>query len=183
MRYASIDKCECTNGPDWGVSLFTRGCVFKPHCSGCHNPEQWKLDGGKKYTQETEEKILSLIDKSYIKSFSILGGEPLLERNLSDLAELTGLIPADKDIWLYTGYTLEELKERCAAEGNKCSNLFMILNNVNYIVDGRFEQDKRDITLAFRGSSNQRIWHRVKQDFFNFPQFEDVTASFDAGKY
>ena len=181
MRYASIDICECTNGPDWGVSLYTQGCLF--HCPGCHNSEQWKLDGGKKYTQETKFYLLSLVSKPHIKRLSLLGGEPLLDRNLSDLAELTGSIPADKDIWLYTGYTLEELKERCAAEGNKHSNLFMILNNVNHIVDGRFEQDKRDITLAFRGSSNQRIWHRVKQDFFDFPQFEDVTASFNIGKY
>lgn len=181
MKYSSIRCIDISNGPGIGVSLFTQGCFF--HCLGCHNPEQWNLDGGEEYTQETEKRVLSLVNRPYIRRMSLLGGETLLDRNLSDLAELTGQIPPGKDIWLYTGYTLEELKERCLAEGRNHSDLFMILNNVNYIVDGRFEQDKRDITLAFRGSSNQKIWHKTKQDFFDFPQFEDVTAKFDAGEY
>lgn len=181
MRYAQIRDMDISNGPGIGVSLFTQGCIF--HCPGCHNPEQWNLSGGEEYTLETESKILCLLNRPYIKRLAILGGEPLLERNLSGLAELTGCVSPNKDIWLYTGYTLEELKERCPADKSTPSDLFMILNNVNYIVDGRFEQDKRDVTLAFRGSSNQRIWHRVKQDFFSFPQYEDVTAKFDAGEY
>lgn len=181
MIYNQIRPLDVTNAPGLSVSIFLSGCPLR--CEGCHNQELWNLKNGKKFTSETEQLILRLLGREYIRSLVCLGGEPLLDRNLSDLAELTGSIPADKDVWLYTGYTLEELKERCLAEGCSHSDLFMILNNINYIVDGRFEQDKRDITLAFRGSSNQRIWHRVKQDFFDFPQFEDVTASFDAGKY
>lgn len=179
MRYAQVVPFDVCNGRGIGVSLFTQGCTMR--CPGCHNPQQWRLDGGKEYTQETGEKILSLLGKPYINRLSLVGGDPLLDRNLSDLAYLTSLVPAGKDIWLYTGYTFEELKERCKddIDSHHYGDLFMILNNVDYIVDGRFEQDKRDITLAFRGSSNQRIWRRVKRDFTNFPQYEDVTAEFD----
>ena len=181
MIYNQIRSLDVTNAPGLSVSIFLSGCPLR--CEGCHNQELWNLKNGKKFTSETEQLILRLLDREYIRSLVCLGGEPLLDRNLSNLAELTGQIPPGKDIWLYTGYTLEELKERCLVEGRNHSDLFMILNNVNYIVDGRFEQDKRDITLAFRGSSNQKIWHKTKQDFFDFPQFEDVTAKFDAGEY
>ncbi len=179
MLYSQIRPLDVTNAPGLSVSIFSSGCPFK--CKGCHNQELWGLEKGKKFTPETEQLILKMLDREYIHSLVCLGGEPLLDRNLSDLAELTGCVPAGKDIWLYTGYTLEELKERCEEDisSHHYGDLFMILNNVDYIVDGRFEQDKRDITLAFRGSSNQRIWYKVKQDFTNFPQYEDVTAEFD----
>ena len=176
MRYATIEERECVNGSGWGVSLYTQGCYF--HCKGCHNPEQWNLNGGQRYTPETQEKILSLLDKPYIKRLSILGGEPLLDRNRADLAGLVAAVPQNIDIWLYTGYELPDL-----INAAHCGDLLLllILHRVNYIVDGRFKEDKKDITLAFRGSSNQKIWKRKGINPFSFdPAFENVTAEFDS---
>lgn len=176
MRYAMIEERECVNGSGWGVSFYTQGCPF--HCEGCHNPEQWSLDGGQEYTPKTKEKILSLLDKPYITRFSVLGGEPLIGRNRAELAELICSVPQEKDVWLYTGYTLEKLMD----EAIRYQDFFLllILHRVNYIVDGRFEEDKKDITLAFRGSSNQKIWKRKGIDpWTHVPTFEDVTAEFD----
>ena len=175
MRLAQIRSMDISNGPGVGISIFTQGCDF--HCKGCHNPEQWNLNGGQRYTPETQKKILSLLDKPYIKRLSILGGEPLLDRNRADLAGLVAAVPQDIDIWLYTGYELPDLIN---AAHSADLLLLLILHRVNYIVDGRFIEDKKDITLAFRGSSNQKIWKRKGINPYSFdPAFEDVTAEFD----
>ena len=175
MRLAQIRSMDISNGPGVGISIFTQGCDF--HCKGCHNPEQWNLNGGQRYTPETQKKILSLLDKPYIKRLSILGGEPLLNRNRADLAGLVAAVPQDIDIWLYTGYELPDLIN---AAHSADLLLLLILHRVNYIVDGRFIEDKKDITLAFRGSSNQKIWKRKGINPYSFdPAFEDVTAEFD----
>ena len=86
MRYSSINTCECTNGLGWGVSLFTQGCPI--HCEGCFNPETWDFEGGKEITTKVESELYKLMDKSYIKRFSVLGGEPLSEQNLEQLSYL-----------------------------------------------------------------------------------------------
>lgn len=191
MRLAQIRSMDISNGLGVGVSLFTQGCLF--HCKGCHNPEQWNLNGGQEYTKETEEKILQLLDRPYIKRLSILGGEPLLGKNLNELDKLLQKVPKDKEVWLYTGYTLEELKNSNVATVEELEAVFKrveILRKVDYLVDGRFEEDKKDITLAFRGSSNQRIWKRrdgwisygtsIKTYMMSIaPMFLDVTAEFD----
>ena len=175
MRLAQIRSMDISNGPGVGISIFTQGCDF--HCKGCHNPEQWNLNGGQRYTPETQKKILSLLDKPYIKRLSILGGEPLLDRNRADLAGLVAAVPQDIDIWLYTGYELPDLINTAHSADLL---LLLILHRVNYIVDGRFIEDKKDITLAFRGSSNQKIWKRKGINPYSFdPAFEDVTAEFD----
>ena len=175
MRLAQIRSMDISNGPGVGISIFTQGCDF--HCKGCHNPEQWNLNGGQRYTPETQKKILSLLDKPYIKRLSILGGEPLLDCNRADLAGLVAAVPQDIDIWLYTGYELPDLIN---AAHSADLLLLLILHRVNYIVDGRFIEDKKDITLAFRGSSNQKIWKRKGINPYSFdPAFEDVTAEFD----
>lgn len=154
MNFADIDKCECSNGLGVGVSLFVQGCHF--HCKNCFNPETWDFDGGKEFTQETHKKILELIEPNYIQRFSVLGGEPLEKENLYELADLLMTMRLRKpsiSIWLYSGYTYEDLFQR--AQTN--TTLSIILNQLNVLVDGQFQEDKKDLTYPFAGSTNQRI--------------------------
>ena len=106
MRYNSINTCECTNGLGWGVSLFTQGCPI--HCKGCFNPETWSFEGGKELTHLQESKIYEALKPWYITRFSVLGGEPLVSSNLSQLNRLLISIKSnypDIKIWVWTGYT------------------------------------------------------------------------------
>lgn len=147
MRYSQIRSMDISNGEGVGVALFVQGCHF--HCKGCFNADTWDFKGGKEWTDKTEEEFLELVKKPYIQRVSILGGEPLENCNIPYLKSLLLKIPSDKTIWLYSGFTWEEIlaireKERVA-----------ILCNV--IVDGRYVHELRDLSLAFRGSRNQRI--------------------------
>ena len=159
MRYAQIRKMDISNGLGVGVSLFVQGCHF--HCKDCFNPETWDFDGGEEYTEETEETILKLIEPEYITRFSILGGEPLEPRNLLDLAELIvdiKIIKPDIKIWLYTGYEYEWLKfESDTSILEDRYLLQIILKNIDVLVDGQFQEDKKDLTYPFAGSTNQRV--------------------------
>lgn len=158
MRYAQITPFEVCNGKGAGVSLFVQGCRF--HCKGCFNSDAWDFDGGKEWTNEVEDKFFDLIDKPYIKRISILGGEPLAEENLTRLYYLISSIKEtypNKKIWLYTGYTLEELNKENIYRNDDRQ---LILKKCDVLVDGRFIESLRDITLQFRGSSNQNIWKK-----------------------
>lgn len=160
MRYSGIDKAECCNGIGWGVSLYTQGCHF--HCKNCFNQETWDFNGGKEFTEETEDTILALIKPEYIERFSILGGEPLEERNLWDLANLIVNIRIEKPeikIWLYTGFTYEWLDfiSFTSASRNERDFLQIILKEIDVLVDGQFIEDKKDLTYPFAGSTNQRV--------------------------
>ena len=159
MRYAQIRKMDISNGLGVGSSLFVQGCHF--HCKNCFNPETWDFNGGKEYTEETQQTILKLIEPKYITRFSILGGEPLELRNLLDLAELVvdiKIIKPDIKIWLYTGYEYEWLEfESVTSSSRSCDLLQMILNNIDVLVDGQFQEDKKDLTYPFAGSTNQRV--------------------------
>lgn len=166
MRYSSVDKIECRNGLGWGATLFVQGCHF--HCKNCFNPETWDFDGGKEYTEETQQTILKLVEPEYITRFSILGGEPLEPQNSFHLAELINLIKRkrpDIKIWVYTGYTIENLYSRyystigedSEATPTQCRYLRYILNNIDVLVDGQFQEDKKDLTYPFAGSTNQRV--------------------------
>lgn len=166
MRIASIRSMDISNGIGIGVSLFTQGCHF--HCKNCFNPETWDFNGGKEYTQETVDTILKLVEPEYITRFSILGGEPLEPQNSFYLAELINLIKRkrpDIKIWVYTGYTIENLYSRCyctiggdsEATSSQYSHLRYILNNIDVLVDGQFQEDKKDLTYPFAGSTNQRV--------------------------
>lgn len=130
--------------------------VDRFHCPNCHNPEQWSFSAREEFTWETQDKILQLLDKDYIHRASILGGEPLEPENLFKLACLCNKIKIkypDKKIWLYTGYTWEELQERAKDE----LYVWSILYNIDILVDGRFIESEKDISLKFKGSKNQRI--------------------------
>ena len=148
MRYASIRSFDISNGEGIGVALFTQGCHF--HCKGCFNQETWDLAGGKEYNLEVEDHIMELLSRDFIDRFSILGGEPLLERNIVPITLLCKKIKKkypDKKIWLYTGYDYDYIKD-------KLTDLF---ENVDVVVDGTYKEELRDLNLHFRGSSNQRV--------------------------
>ena len=149
MRYASIRRLDISNGEGLGVTLFTQGCPF--HCKNCFNPETHDFDGGKEYTIDTKNAIVSLINRAQIKRFSILGGEPLIERNKEDLIDLclsVKKIRPDIKIWIYTGNIFENVKDDWYE---------LLYNYVDVLVDGPYVDSKRDLRLKFRGSSNQRV--------------------------
>lgn len=146
MRYANIQKCEISNGLGVGMSLFLQGCHF--HCKDCFNPETWDFDGGKEWTPEIEKKFLKLIQRPYIKRVSILGGEPLDQPDeVVELLKKIREVKPEIKIWLYSGYTFEAANYQD----------FEALKYIDVLVDGQFKTDKKDLSLAFRGSSNQRI--------------------------
>ena len=148
MKYAQIREMDVTNGSGIGVALFTQGCPY--HCKNCFNPETWDFDKGIDWTEETENNIIELLKPEYITRLSILGGEPLIERNIEPLTALLkrvkGIYP-NKQVWLYTGGDFEVL-EGLYEE---------IFQYIDILIDGRYIDDLRDYKLKWRGSSNQRI--------------------------
>lgn len=153
MRYSQIRSMDISNGNGIGVSLFVQGCPL--HCEGCFNKELWDFEGGKEYDSKIRDLLLSLLAPDYVKRFSLLGGEPLAPKNvngsLNALRGIRNVFNNTKEIWLYTGYTLEELNERCDRD------VAEILSMIDVLVDGRFIYAQRDLSLAFKGSTNQRI--------------------------
>ncbi len=130
-----------------------QGCPFR--CYNCFNPETWDFNSGKKWTEDIEKQFIKLADKPYIKRVSILGGEPLADQNVQDVLNLVNkirLLMPNKTIWLYTGYTLTE----CLSHPTRQE----IISKCDIIVDGRYVDELKDITLKWRGSSNQKIWEK-----------------------
>ena len=155
MYYAEIKYFDVANGPGVRVSLFVSGC---PHaCPGCFNEIAWNYEYGEEYTEEVEEKILKAVSRAEIQGLSLLGGEPLFPANLHALLPLLRKIKErlpKKDIWCYSGYTYEELLSRKGEEKKEIDEAFSLLS---VLVDGRFIEAEKDITLLFRGSRNQRL--------------------------
>ena len=155
MYYAEIKNFDVANGPGIRVSLFVSGC---PHaCPGCFNEIAWNYEYGEKYTEEVEEKVLTALSKPEIQGLSLLGGEPLYPANLRAILQLLRKMKErlpKKDIWCYSGYTYEELLSREGEEKKELDELFSYLT---VLVDGRFIEAEKDITLLFRGSKNQRL--------------------------
>ncbi len=170
IRYASIRSLDVSNGESIGVSLFVQGCHF--HCKNCFNSETWDFNGGKEWTEEVENKFLELAARPYIKRISILGGEPLADENLDGVLNLVNKIRLSfcdtKTIWLYTGYTFTELFMY-----DKYINIFphylrkdvdevykerqQIIKLCNVMVDDVYIDAQQDVTLRWRGSSNQKV--------------------------
>ena len=146
MNYTLIRDCDVANGEGIRISLFVSGCPHK--CKGCFNQEAWDFNCGQEFTQETEDKIIKMLKPCYIKGFSLLGGEPMApsnrERLLPFLKRLKDIYP-NKDIWCWSGYELEELKD------------LEILNYIDVIIAGKFVLEQRDTTLKFMGSRNQEL--------------------------
>ena len=146
MNYAGIKKVDTANGPGVRVSLFVSGC--RNHCKGCFQPETWDFDYGEPFTNKTEDELITALRPSWIQGLSILGGDPMEPENqkalLPFIRRVKETLP-DKDIWLYTGYLLEDVGSS------------PLLSYVDVVVDGPFMEDQKDAGLAFRGSRNQRI--------------------------
>ena len=156
MHYGNIKECDIADGPGVRVSLFVSGC--RHHCKGCFNPETWDFEYGELYTEETQEKILKLLAPGYIKGFTLLGGEPFEPENQRELVKLLKRIKEEypgKDVWCYSGY----LYDADLAEGSSVYTEVTeeMLSYIDVLVDGEFVEELKDVSLAFRGSSNQRI--------------------------
>jgi anaerobic ribonucleoside-triphosphate reductase activating protein len=156
MNYAEIKKYDVANGPGVRVSLFVSGCTH--HCKDCFNAVAWDFEYGQPYTEETEKLILNALSPSYIKGFSLLGGEPFEPANqpeLADLLEKIKKVYPQKSIWCYTGYDLEsDLLTHKVGRGVTVDRM---LSCLDILVDGEFVTEKKDLNLRFKGSSNQRI--------------------------
>jgi anaerobic ribonucleoside-triphosphate reductase activating protein len=152
MNYCTIYKGDLINGRGVRVTLFVSGCSH--HCPGCFNQRAWNEDYGKPYTQDTEDTIITYMKAPYIAGLTLLGGEPMDPGHQEMVWNLVHRVRSelpDKNIWLYSGYTLDELR---SMDTPFVKN---ILANVDVLVDGRFVQALKDPDLAFKGSSNQRI--------------------------
>ena len=153
MRYSGLLRNDLAAAPGVSVSFFTQGC---PHrCKGCHNPETWDFKGGKEFTPQVLEEIYETLRANGIeRNFCIMGGEPLCEENLfltfMVLTEVKNHFPNTK-VYLWTGYYYDDLKKR------NDSKINLILEKVDVLIDGPYEESLRDITLKMRGSSNQSI--------------------------
>lgn len=144
---------DFVNGIGVSVSYWAQGC---PHqCPGCHNPETWDFNGGKPLPANIIEQLKEAITANGIqRNFSVLGGEPLAEENKETVNQIIQAIKEsfpDITICLWTGYTLEELRNM------NDPTISSILSNINALIDGRYEQDQRDVSLMMRGSRNQKI--------------------------
>ena len=152
IKYAKLKKYDIANGEGVRVSLYVTGCNH--HCKGCFNSEIWDFTSGEDFTKDTINEIITDLDKPYITGLTLLGGEPLEEVNqqgiLPLLKKVKELLP-NKTIWLYSGFTYEQIQKMPFKETNE------ILKIIDVLVDGKFEEDLFDANLYFRGSSNQRI--------------------------
>lgn len=148
MRIHDITSCDVNNGEGFRVTLWVAGCTH--HCKGCQNPQTWDFMGGKPFGKEAHDYLFAELGKSYIKGLTLSGGDPLCSpEDVTALAkEIKEKLPT-KDIWLYTGFTFEQIQASPV--------MSKILPYVDVIVDGEYVEALRDVTLAFRGSSNQRI--------------------------
>lgn len=164
MRYASIREMDISNGQGLGVSLFVQGCYF--HCKNCFNSETWDFNDGKEWTNEIKEKFLKLINRDYIERVTILGGEPLVDQNVEDVLDLVKEIREkfpNKKIWIYTGYKWKAIlypvvTDDFNPERDRILQIRRdILNYIDVLVDEKFEDDKKDLTLKWKGSSNQHV--------------------------
>ncbi len=156
MKYAAIKTHDVANGPGVRVSLFVSGCTH--HCKGCFNSETWDFAYGEEFTSETEEKIIEALKPSYIKGFSLLGGEPFEPSNqrvlYPFLKRLKEIYP-DKQIWCYSGYLFDS--ELLGESRARCEVTDRMLSVIDVLVDGEFKEELKKLSLRFKGSENQRI--------------------------
>lgn len=153
MNYATIKNCDIANGPGVRVSLFVSGCTH--HCPGCFNEVAWDFDYGQPFTRETEEEILNLLAPDYVKGLTLLGGEPFEPENQGAIVSLLRRVKErypHKTIWAFSGY----LFDRDIFSG-RLGDTGEYLSYLDVLVDGPFVEAKKNLSLRFRGSENQRI--------------------------
>ena len=151
MNYHNITYPDMNNGDGLRVVLWLSGCSH--HCKGCQNPQTWNSNNGIRFDDVAFDELFDELRKDYISGITITGGDPLFEDNFDEVYSLCYFIKRvlpHKTIWLYTGYTWEELQ-------SKDDERRLILKFCDVLVDGRFEIDKKNIALKWRGSSNQRV--------------------------
>lgn len=156
MKYAAIKSCDIANGPGVRVSLFVSGC--RHHCKDCFNPETWDFAYGQPFDEAVMEHILALMAPDYIRGITYLGGEPFEPENQRALLPFLRRVKAaypGKTIWAFSGFTLEEMQQ----DGShpRCEVTDELLSLLDVLVDGRFVEELKDISLRFRGSRNQRL--------------------------
>lgn len=156
MNYATIKKCDIANGPGVRVSLFVSGCTHR--CKGCFNEIAWDFNYGKPFTQDTIDAILKMLEPEHIKGITLLGGEPFEPQNqpaiLDLLRQIKGKFP-DKSIWAFSGYLFD--KDILSGRLGPWEITKEFLSYLDVLVDGPFILEKKDLSLRFRGSSNQRL--------------------------
>ena len=152
MNYATIKNCDIANGPGVRVSLFVSGCTH--HCPGCFNQVAWDFDYGEPFTEETVQSILNMLRPNYIRGLTLLGGEPFEPQNQPAIVELLRRIKTElptKSIWAFSGYLYEDIVS------GKLGNTKEYLSYLDVLVDGPFILEKKNLSLRFRGSENQRL--------------------------
>ena len=156
MYYGEIKNCDIANGEGVRVTLFVSGCTNR--CKGCFQPQTWDFTYGQPFTAETEDYLLSLLSPSYINGLTVLGGEPFEPENQRALVPFLRRVRQtypDKTIWCFSGFTWEELT--AGGSHPRCEVTDEMLSLLDVLVDGRFVEELRDISLRCRGSSNQRL--------------------------
>ena len=156
MNYAEIKKCDIANGVGARTTLFVSGCTH--HCPGCFQPETWDFSYGHPYTHEVEDDIVDSLRPSYVAGLTLLGGEPMEPANQHALVGLLERVKAElpgKTIWCFTGDLLDDLLREGSPRRTEVTD--RMLACIDVLVDGPFVLDRKDITLRFRGSSNQRL--------------------------
>ena len=156
MNYGEIKKCDIANGEGVRTSLFVSGCTH--HCKGCFNPDTWDFSFGRPYTADTEQEIIDSLKPEYIDGLSLLGGEPFEPANQRELVKLLRRVRAElpkKNVWCYTGYLFDT--ELLSPSRARCEYTDEMLSMIDILVDGEFVEAKKNISLAFKGSENQRI--------------------------
>ncbi len=176
MNYLKIDKEDLCNGEGLRVVLWLSGCSHK--CKGCQNPQTWDANSGILFDESAKKELFRELDKDYISGLTLTGGDPLFESNLDGMLDLVAdvnkryntssdeirLSKPEKSIWLYTGYTLEDIAGGRAYDKNGAFFMFeddrkryQIISSCDVLIDGRFIDTQRDMTLKWRGSKNQRV--------------------------
>ncbi len=167
MNYATIKNCDIANGPGVRVSLFVSGC--RHHCKGCFNEVAWDFHYGEPFTQETIDSILKMLEPAHIKGITLLGGEPFEPENQPALLDLLRQVRAkfsEKSVWCFSGYLFD--RDILPGKLGDPAITREMLGLIDVLVDGPFIMEKKDLTLRFCGSSNQRLI--------------DVPASLQAGQ-
>ena len=157
MHFGNIKKNDIANGEGVRVSLFVSGC--RNHCKNCFNPETWNFCYGNPFTKEVEDDIINSLKPSWINGLTILGGEPFEVENQRDLIEFIKRVRRevpDKTIWMYSGYLFDSDIHNPNGKVH-CEVSDEILANIDILVDGKFVEELKNLSLKFRGSSNQRI--------------------------
>ena len=156
MNYAGIKYCDIANGTGCRTVLFVSGC--RNACKGCFQPQTWDFGYGEPFDEKVQEEVLKSLESDYITGITVLGGEPFEPENQKELVPFMRKVVArypNKNVWAFTGYIYD--KDLVAGGRRHTEDTDELLSMIDVLVDGPFQEEKKDITLKFRGSSNQRI--------------------------